>query len=198
MLGKDFLPIKVFSTEFLVYEDKLFFVASDAEKNLHILTYAPQTEESCFGEQLMRRGDFHLGACVNAMVRTEARPYVFDKTGSPRKPLQHFVLMGTLDGGVAALIPFAEMSYRRLLMLQSRMHATIASRCGLNAKGFRMLRTTSPVKPPILENVIDGPWVYQFLWLPQTQQQQLAKDIGTTVDLIINDLLEVDMGSDVF
>jgi plasmid maintenance system antidote protein VapI len=49
-----------------------------------------------------------------------------------------------------------------------------------------------------LKSILDGEILYQYLNLSKIEQADLAKVIGTSVERIIEDLLEIQIGIDVF
>lgn len=53
------------------------------------------------------------------------------------KNLSHY-LTATLDGGVGYLLPVPEKTYRRLLMLQTKLVQGLPHTAGLNPKAFRL------------------------------------------------------------
>ena len=59
----------VYSTEFVVDNAHLSFLASDAERNLVVFTYNPEARESIGGTKLVRKGDINIGSNVNAFFR---------------------------------------------------------------------------------------------------------------------------------
>ncbi|KAK3924905.1 Cleavage and polyadenylation specificity factor subunit 1 [Frankliniella fusca] len=60
-LSLDFRPCEVINVEFMIDNTQLGFLVSDAEKNIVLYTYQPEARESCGGQRLMRKADFHLG-----------------------------------------------------------------------------------------------------------------------------------------
>ena len=66
---QDLKPLQVYGIQFLVDNTALAFIAGDADKNLVVFTYNPESHESMGGTRLVRKGEFHLGAHVNAFFR---------------------------------------------------------------------------------------------------------------------------------
>ena len=54
-----------------------------------------------------------------------------------RRPQRHMVLVATLDGGMAVVMPVMEKRYQRLQYLQHKMNAFLMHRAGLNPRAFR-------------------------------------------------------------
>jgi len=44
VLGKDFYDLQIYSSEFLIDDNTLFFLVSDADKNICLFTYAPYSK----------------------------------------------------------------------------------------------------------------------------------------------------------
>ena len=59
----------MYDTEYLVDGNRLGFVASDADRNLVVFRYAPESRESGGGNRLLRKGDYCLGSHVNTFFR---------------------------------------------------------------------------------------------------------------------------------
>jgi len=55
---QDYRPCEVFNIEFLIDNSQLGFLVSDAEKNLVLYMYQPESRESC-GGKFMRNVSFH-------------------------------------------------------------------------------------------------------------------------------------------
>ncbi len=121
---------------------------------------------------------------------------VTDPTSDRRFPplieKRHMVVLATLDGGVAHLLPIAEKTYRRLQMLHNVLHTTLAHVAGLNPKAFRAAKSHNRQLVNGARAVVDGDLVFAFLGLSHQEQVEVARKIGTRVDEIIDDLTEID------
>lgn len=71
LVSRDFQPLEVYDVEFVVDNSNLGFMVTDAEKNLIIYMYQPESRESLGGQKLLRKGDYHLGQRVNTMFRVQ-------------------------------------------------------------------------------------------------------------------------------
>ena len=85
------------------------------------------------------------------------------------------------------------------MALQSVMANALESDCALSHRAWRLYRRT-PRRGGCRTNdrkkgVIDGDLVMKFGDLPITQQEDIASAIGSTVDLILDNLLEIQYGS---
>uniref|UniRef100_A0A4W3GPJ6 Cleavage and polyadenylation specificity factor subunit 1 n=1 Tax=Callorhinchus milii TaxID=7868 RepID=A0A4W3GPJ6_CALMI len=98
----------------------------------------------------------------------------------------------TLDGGLGFLLPMHEKTYRRLLMLQNALITMIPHHAGLNPKAYRMLHCDRRSLQNGVRNILDGELLNKYLYLSTMERSELAKKIGTTPDMILEDLLEID------
>ncbi|KAJ3417096.1 Cleavage and polyadenylation specificity factor subunit 1 [Chytridiales sp. JEL 0842] len=202
MFGKDYYPLQVYGSEFVVYENMAGFVVGDGEKNLHLMTYAPYNIQSLRGQKLLRKGDLHVGSTVQRIVRLRRLPNINDKT---TKPLEHFNICGTLEGGISTVVPVSEKMYKRLYALYSKMVNTLQHHAGLNPRGFRQvqqkyrpLMSSATTGPPGPRSILDGDLLYKYASLSVLQQRELAKGVGSTVERIMDDLVEMAHGTEYF
>lgn len=61
------------NVEFMIDNTQLGFLVSDAEKNIVLYTYQPEARESCGGQRLMRKADFHLGQHASKFFRIKCK-----------------------------------------------------------------------------------------------------------------------------
>ncbi|KAJ3264692.1 Cleavage and polyadenylation specificity factor subunit 1, partial [Borealophlyctis nickersoniae] len=137
LLGKDYHPLHVYSSEFLIDESMLAFLVGDGDMNLHVMTYAPYNIQSSSGQKLIRRGDFHVGQHVQKLIRLRRMPSQVKKGGEVVDPKQHVCVCATLEGGLSIMIPVSEKLYKRMYGLYSRMVNNLQHPAGLNPRGFR-------------------------------------------------------------
>uniref|UniRef100_A0A4W4H779 Cleavage and polyadenylation specificity factor subunit 1 n=1 Tax=Electrophorus electricus TaxID=8005 RepID=A0A4W4H779_ELEEL len=193
LVSRDAKPLEVYSIEFMVDNGQLGFLVSDRDKNLLVYMYLPEAKESFGGMRLLRRADFNVGAHVNTFWRMPCRG-VLDPAS--KKALtwdnKHITWFATLDGGVGLLLPMPEKTYRRLLMLQNALTTMLPHHAGLNPKAFRMLHTDRRTLQNAVRNILDGELLNKYLYLSTMERSELAKKIGTTSDIILEDLLEID------
>uniref|UniRef100_A0A8D3CZF4 Cleavage and polyadenylation specificity factor subunit 1 n=1 Tax=Scophthalmus maximus TaxID=52904 RepID=A0A8D3CZF4_SCOMX len=167
---------------------------SDRDKNLYVYMYLPEAKESFGGMRLLRRADFNAGAHINTFWRMPCRGAL---DGGSKKSLtwdnKHITWFATLDGGVGLLLPMQEKTYRRLLMLQNALNTMLPHHAGLNPKAFRlMLHSDRRSLQNAVRNILDGELLNKYLYLSTMERSELAKKIGTTQDIILDDLLEID------
>ncbi|XP_068855414.1 cleavage and polyadenylation specificity factor subunit 1-like [Aphelocoma coerulescens] len=193
LVSRDAKPLEVYSVDFMVDGSQLGFLVSDRDRNLLVYMYLPEAKESFGGLRLLRRADFHVGAHVNTFWRTPCR-------GHPEGPNRrsstwenkHITWFATLDGGLGLLLPMQEKTYRRLLMLQNALSSALPHLAGLNPRAFRLLQSERRLLQNAVRNVLDGELLGRFLYLSAMERGELAKKIGTTPDIILDDLLEID------
>uniref|UniRef100_A0A8C6LT49 Cleavage and polyadenylation specificity factor subunit 1 n=1 Tax=Nothobranchius furzeri TaxID=105023 RepID=A0A8C6LT49_NOTFU len=168
-------------------------LVSDRDKNLFVYMYLPEAKESFGGMRLLRRADINAGAQINALWRMPCRGT--QESGS-KKALtwdnKHITWFATLDGGVGLLLPMPEKTYRRLLMLQNALTTLLPHHAGLNPKAFRMMHCDRRSLQNAVRNILDGELLNKYLYLSTMERSELAKKIGTTQDIILDDLLEID------
>lgn len=134
--------------------------------------------------------------------------------------MHYYVITATLDGGLGYLLPLPEKTYRRLFMLQNVLLLHLEHLCGLNPKYYRyiellifvlsviyyFLRFIScstirtgrrlPMNPS--RCIVDGDLIWSFLNLPVNEKQEVAKKIGTKMEEILTDLVEIDNATSSF
>ncbi|KAG8441693.1 hypothetical protein GDO86_010758 [Hymenochirus boettgeri] len=199
LVSRDVKPLEVYSVEFLVDNMQLGFLVSDRDRNLLLYMYLPAAKESFGGLRLLRRADFHAGSHVNTFWRTPCRGA---SEGPSRKTAlwdnKHITWFATLDGGLGLLLPMQEKTYRRLLMLQNALTTMLPHHAGLNPRAFRMTHGTRRALQNAARNVLDGELLNRYLYLSTMERSELAKKIGTTTDIILDDLLEIERVSSLF
>lgn len=193
LVSRDAKPLEVYSVDFMVDSTQLGFLVSDRDRNLLVYMYLPEAKESFGGMRLLRRADFHVGAHVNTFWRTPCRGAA---DGANKKTSawenKHITWFATLDGGVGLLLPMQEKTYRRLLMLQNALSTMLPHHAGLNPRAFRLLHVDRRILQNAVRNVLDGELLNRYLYLSTMERGELAKKIGTTPDIILEDLLEID------
>lgn len=193
LVSRDAKPLEVYSVEFMVDNNQLGFLVSDRNKNLLVYMYLPEAKESFGGMRLLRRADFNVGANVNAFWRMPCRGTL--DTASKKSLTwdnKHITWFATLDGGVGLLLPMQEKTYRRLLMLQNALTIMLPHHAGLNPKAFRMLHYDRRLLQNAVKNILDGELLNKYLYLSTMERSELAKKIGTTPDILLDDLLEIE------
>ncbi|XP_065344117.1 cleavage and polyadenylation specificity factor subunit 1 [Cloeon dipterum] len=195
LVSKDFRPAEVYSTEFLIDNSQMGFLISDRQKNIVLYMYQPESRDSFGGQRLIRRGDYHLGQHINSFFRVRCR-WQPDNSAERKLPAasekRHLSMFATLDGGLGYVLPLPEKTYRRLLMLQNVMVNHMQHVAGLNPKAFRTFRNTTKVLGNAARGMVDGELVWQYWHLPIGEKWDVAKKIGTKVDDILDDMIDIE------
>lgn len=120
---------------------------------------------------------------------TQKFPYStrLDKNRSPRTA----VVFGTCDGSVGMYIPVEERTYRRLALLQQIMSTALESSFALNPRDFRVFRS-SRTKTNVKKGLLDGTILWKFVSLDAKLQDELTASMGTSTDLMLENLHELD------
>lgn len=103
-----------------------------------------------------------------------------------------------MDGGLGYCLPLPEKTYRRLFMLQNVLITHNEHLCGLNPKDFRTIKSTRKTSLNPSRSIVDGELIWSYLMLTQSEKQEIAKKIGTKMEEIYADLLDIDRVSTVF
>lgn len=101
------------------------------------------------------------------------------------------LVLGTVDGGIGIMIPLDERTHCRLSLLQQIMSTTIKSTCGLNPREHRSIKTFHH-KLEQKKNVLDGTMIWKFANLEASLQEELATAMGTSADIVLDNLSELD------
>ena len=84
MISKDTSPLEVYASEFVIDNGHLGFVATDAERNLSIFVYSPESKESLGGQRLIRKADIYIGN--DGLVYSSElgkRQFIFNRVNEP-------------------------------------------------------------------------------------------------------------------
>lgn len=187
-LAKDYNDMQAYRSEFLMDQNNLSVAVGDHQKNLHVLSYAPRHIESYGGKKLMPVADMYLGCTIGDVMRIKSKhqqPLDVDDNS------QHFVLFAGLDGSIGYVINIEEASYRRLFALQSKLYTQVAHRAGLHPKSYRLAHFPYTITRNRKKNMIDGQLIWKYLQLDSLSQKDLAKQIGTQADKIVENMKQM-------
>ncbi|XP_064640599.1 cleavage and polyadenylation specificity factor subunit 1-like [Lineus longissimus] len=194
IVSRDMKPLEVYGSEFFVDNHQLGFIVTDKDKNLLVYSYQPEARESCGGQRLLRKADFNVGSHINTLLRLRCKlsDPSSDRRASSLVEKRHVTYYATLDGAIGYLLPVSEKTYRRLQMLQGFLTTSISHVAGLNPKAFRQVKHDFRQLMNPAKNILDGDLLWKYLNLSHTDKMELSRKIGTTVDQISEDLMEVD------
>jgi len=188
LLAKDFEHLDVSSTGFIVWENQLGLLVSDKKKNLQIYSYSPKKIDSYRGKKLIVESDIHLGTEVTSFIRMPMKT-------KPNSQLSYF---STIEGQIGSIQPISENANRILSSLCSKLLTSIPHFAGLHPKSFRLFKYDLKFQKNIKKNIIDGQLLWKFLNLNSIQQKELARVIGTNVQIIISYIMEIENNLNIF
>ncbi|XP_005092153.1 cleavage and polyadenylation specificity factor subunit 1 [Aplysia californica] len=193
-VSRDSRALETYAGDFLVDGERMSFVVSDRSRNIFIYCYLPEVRESHGGIRLLRRADFNLGSQVNSMFRVRCKLEDPSTSKKNQAAVEHkqVTFFATLDGGIGYLLPIQEKVFRRQQMLQNAMITQLPNPAGLNPKAYRTYKTLPPDMASPQRNILDGELCWRFLHLSTMEKIEVAKKIGTSVDQLIDDLMEFD------
>lgn len=139
--------------------------------------------------------DRSLSSIVQKMNRSTLRLFLNDGLGYNSKLSKSSYhrtcnIVGTMDGSLGIFLPVDERTYKRLNLLQHLMSMTLQSPCALNPKDYRLLKS-SRLRLEKKKGVLDGTILWKFISLPLSTQEYLASVMGTTTDMILDNLYEL-------
>mmetsp|Transcript_23882 Transcript_23882/g.50043 ORF Transcript_23882/g.50043 Transcript_23882/m.50043 type:complete len:2077 (-) Transcript_23882:3538-9768(-) len=212
LLAKDYEPTQVFAAGLISRGGAMAFVCHDERQNLQFFQYAPTDAAARGGNKLVCRADYHLGSQTTAlksywgqssllfnsctMSSTMAALKQQDALFGRLEDDQRFAVnFGTTDGSFGSIIPLSEPTYWRLTALQSVMSNALESNCALSHRSWRLYRRSTRRggcrSNDRKKGVVDADLVMKFVDLPLAEQEDLASSIGSTVGLVMDNLLEL-------
>jgi cleavage and polyadenylation specificity factor subunit 1 len=111
-----------------------------------------------------------------------------DKSSSSKTCL----LIGSTDGALGVFLPVEERAYRRLALLQQILSAALETSLALNPRDAHIYRSRK-VRPAAKRGVLDGSVLWRFVGLEAIEQDEFAAAMGTTADLVLENLHELDV-----
>ena len=140
----------------------------------------------------------HSATPSSTLAALKQQDTLFGKTDDDQRLGVYF---GTTDGGIHSIVPLSEPTYWRMMALQSVMANALETNCSLNQRAWRLYRRT-PRRGGCRSNdrkkgVIDGDLVLQYADLSTADQEDIAASIGSTVDLVLDNLLDIQCGSQI-
>ncbi|XP_033126019.1 cleavage and polyadenylation specificity factor subunit 1-like isoform X2 [Anneissia japonica] len=193
LVSRDTRPLRIYAAQFMIDDRQLAFLVSDAEKNLIIYHYQPEAPESYGGTRLLRRADINIGGQVNTFVRVSCKRHdpASDKLIAGPSERRQITYFATLDGAMGFLMPVSEKTYRRMLMLQNALTTGYPHTAGLNPKAYRHVKYNERVLINPSKNIVDGDLLWHFNYLSVVERNELARRIGTNVEQILDDIMDV-------
>lgn len=213
LLAKDYEPTAIFASGVMSRGSAIAFICHDERGNISVLQYAPSDEAARGGNRMVCRSDFYLGAqtvtinshwcrssllCASANVTSSwaalQRQEGFRSYSDENK--RFGVHFGTIDGGMGTIVPVSEQVFWRMTALQSIMGNALECQCSLNFRMWRLFRRTSRrgacQSMERRKGILDGSLLFRYSELPLQEQEDFASAIGSTVGLIMDNLLEIE------
>jgi cleavage and polyadenylation specificity factor subunit 1 len=212
LLAKDYEPNQVFGAGLISRGGAKVFVCHDDRQNHSFLQYAPTDVAARGGNKLVSRADFHMGtqtttlrghwsqssllfnSCTtnSTLAALKQQDALFERLEDDQRFAINF---GTTDGSFHSIVPLSEPTYWRLTALQSVMSNALESNCALSHMAWRLYRRSTRRAGcrtnDQMKGVIDGNIVMKFVDLPLPDQADSATSIGSTVGLVMDNLLEL-------
>ncbi|CAI4056013.1 hypothetical protein N7582_000487 [Saccharomyces uvarum] len=132
-LGRSISKFQTMSLEFLVNGGDIYFSATDADRNVHVLKYAPDEPNSLSGQRLVHCSSFTLHSVNSCMMLLPKN----EEFGSAQVPSFQNV-GGQVDGSVFKIVPLSEETYRRLYLIQQQIIDRELQLGGLNPRMERL------------------------------------------------------------
>lgn len=190
-LGRDGNQLEVLTTNFIINGTKLSFLLTDMAGNLQMLEYCPQAMGSRGGRKLLARGDFHTGRHFHSSQLLRCRDVEYSEGDGPQT--RYFNFLAGADGSLVNVCPISETVYRRLHTLNSQMVYYVRHYGGLNPREFRAYKSYNDMRlASNKKNIVDGDMLWVYLQLDSNTQIRLARAIGTSPDVIINNLIQIE------
>ncbi|CAG8539305.1 7635_t:CDS:10, partial [Racocetra fulgida] len=192
LISVAFIDIQIYASSVVSIKD--YILLGDVYKGVWFLGF----------QKLIRRGDFHVGAQVKTMLSLPKKeltrrehsidhgiPVIEEETSGHKQ----LCLCGTLDGSIGMITPIPEKMYKRMQLLHSQMVNGIQHPAGLNPK---LMQSKQRLAINPAKGILDGDLLIQFPNLALHRQREMTKQIGTTVERILDDLLVLQESCDYF
>ena len=179
----------------------LLLALAEEGARLRLFGYSRQEADASEGATMLPKVAMHMGATMNHMLRLN----LDSRTGAASRLPQrgstssavaslprHAILYTTLDGGLGVLTPTDESTFRRLFFLGQKLAGTLAHVGGLNPRAFRA-EGSGAMSEAELSRTADGELLRRFAALGNGAQEKLARQIGTTPGVILENLEELDV-----
>ncbi|KAH8927140.1 hypothetical protein BT69DRAFT_1278235 [Atractiella rhizophila] len=178
LLGKDFRTSRACTVDFLVFENRVAFVSTDAKGALRVFSFDPANPESHSGSRLLPSTEFQtVGEATTSLM--------FGKKGpNDDVPKQGGILFATVDGSLASLVPVKEVVYKRLHAIQNQLVRHAQHFSGLNPRNFRAVKNES-ISRALSKGILDGDLLSLFERLPYGRQVDLTSQIGSDPETIL-------------
>lgn len=181
------MGLEVVAAEFLPDGKNLYIIATDADGDLHVMQFDPDSPESERGTKLLHRSTLYSGAFISSMTLLPGNDVPGedgdlgsdDNRGSNSLPAnsQRQILLTSQEGSISLITPLPEQIYRRLNALQNILTANLEHPCGLNPRAYRAVETDGIGGAAM----VDGTLVQRWLDQDSFHKSSTADKVGSTM-----------------
>ncbi|CAI5981874.1 unnamed protein product [Closterium sp. NIES-65] len=203
LLARDFSSLPITAVDFLIDGSALGLLATDTAKNLQVFAYS-KSIETHMGQKLLLKASFHTGEVLSKVLRLPLPPPLATAAGGGRggaggggaaasgRTNRFGVLAGTLGGAIVVVTPVPELVFRRLDTVQRYMVTAVEQTAGLHPLAFRAVQGLGKGQQHSgVERMIDSQLLAQYALMEDSQQQQLAEDVGSTRPMVLQNLRDL-------
>ncbi|CAI5981709.1 unnamed protein product [Closterium sp. NIES-65] len=203
LLARDFFSLPITAVDFLIDGSALGLLATDTAKNLQVFAYS-KSIETHMGQKLLLKASFHTGEVLSKVLRLPLPPPLATAAGGRRggaggggaaasgRTNRFGVLAGTLGGAIVVVTPVPELVFRRLDTVQRYMVTAVEQTAGLHPLAFRAVQGLGKGQQHSgVERMIDSQLLAQYALMEDSQQQQLAEDVGSTRPMVLQNLRDL-------
>lgn len=199
------MGLEVMAAEFLPDGKNLYIIAADADGDLHVMQFDPESPESERGTKLLHRSTFYSGSFISSMTLLpgndvpleDGGPESSDENSDSHKSAvnsQQQILLTSQEGSIGLITPLPEQTYRRLYALQNILTANLEHPCGLNPRAYRAVETDGIGGAAM----VDGNLVQRWLDQDSFHKSSTADKVGSTTWELSEDLNEISGSSLVY
>jgi len=195
LLGRDMEPMPSLAAGFIVDGSGLGLVTSGLGGNLGFFEYDPRDIDSMDGQRLMLKAHF----CISGSGDSDI--YAMEKLRCPGQDEKFCLYFGTTRGSIGGICPINEVTFKRLRALQEALNTHLPHIGGLNPRAHRqparqlgVQRRAAALAAQVAGgqgSCVDGPLIEEFHYLPTDEQEAVCRYIGTTRQLVLRSLQEV-------
>lgn len=176
-MGKDLRKIKVTSTEFIISSGRLYIVACDTERVMHILQYEPENPSSLAGQRLLPKSDYYIGRFNQTMVLIPSNEDQQEEEEEEVEAEEELVpLMGSNCGVISTVLPISESTMRTMFVVQQQIIDKDDHTACLNPRMHRDLAAYEYGQQRT--NVLDFNVIRRFVTLDVEKKFQFSRKVG--------------------
>ncbi|GAB5365414.1 hypothetical protein AAMO2058_001055800 [Amorphochlora amoebiformis] len=204
-VARDPYHSEVTDVEYAISGDNLGLVCANTERKLQVYRFLPSDEESRKGQKLLIYASTKLPVRTSSLLMLRARdiPSLEENKKRkqpglpPPKPVtttRSITLGACLEGGLYSLVPLDPIVHRRTLAVCLSMLRSVPMTAGINPLGARQEGSGSH-RLAKAKQIVDGDLLWMYVGLSSIMQERVATNIGTTRDVVIENLLELQLAT---